>query len=112
MTRPAAAELGWVREALPELPPRLARLVDQAAAAVDFPASDVYSLADFLAVVPRAAETLGLLVVPLFLALEEGSLAIDLAPAALERRLRELVPEEDFRAWIDAALTDLDRGAF
>ena len=71
-------ELAWVRETIAS--PRLCRLLDHAVELDDFAASDLYSLGDFLAAVPAsAANNAGILLVPLLLALEEGSLAIELS---------------------------------
>src|SRR5262245_50814590 len=101
MKRTDVAELAWIREALPFASRRLARLLDHATQTADLPASDVFSLNDFLLAVPPAVrDSLGTLVIPLFLALDEGSLAIDLDAERLQRRLEDLVPGIDFRPWI------------
>jgi exodeoxyribonuclease V alpha subunit len=108
-----APRLQWVRDALPADTPRLARLLEQAVERADLRACDVYSLADFLGAVDAfAAENLGLLLLTLMLALDEGSLAVEISQKALARRLADVAPDEDLASWIAASLADLDAGVF
>ena len=104
-------ELPWIREAIG--PKRLCRLLDHVVELGNFAESDLYSLGDFLAAVPAdSAEEAGILIVPLMLALDEGSLAIELDAAALMRRLSDYGPAEELRPGIEAALGKLEGGRF
>jgi exodeoxyribonuclease V alpha subunit len=105
------AELPWIRETIG--PKRLCRLLDHAVELGNFAASNLYSLADFLAAVPAdSAEEAGILIVPLMLALDEGSLAIELNVDALLRRLGDFGPAEELQPWIAAALGKVEAGRF
>ena len=104
-------ELPWIRETIG--PKRLCRLLDHAVELGNFAASDLYSLGDFLAAVPAdSAEEAGILIVPLMLALDEGSLAIELDVDALLRRLGDFGPVEELRPWIASALGKAEAGRF
>ncbi|HEX3313856.1 MAG TPA: AAA family ATPase, partial [Gemmataceae bacterium] len=104
-------ELPWIRETIG--PKRLCRLLDHAVELGNFAASDLYSLGDFLAAAPAdAVEEAGILIVPLMLALDEGSLAIEAEVESLLRRLADFGPAEELRPWIEAALLKLETGRF
>ncbi len=108
---------GLTQDAFAELYPRagarLVRLTRAAQDAAQIPWADFYQLGDWLEPYPRAqADALGLLATALFLALEEGSLCIELSPAGLMRRLGDLLEPRSATAWIDEALAHFHAGAF
>lgn len=110
----ATIEQAWVREATAAGTDRLARLVSRATLDADLAASDVYSLGDWIEPLDRveAADNLGLLLVALFLAVGEGSLAIRLDAFSLKKRLDGMADDAELEAWLSAALADERAGCF
>lgn len=107
----AAPEHAWAHAAASKGTPRLHRVLDRAIDAADLSAIDIYSLGDWIEPLdPSRADHLGLLLVAMFLAAAEGSLAIELSVDALRHRLEGLDPELD--SWIASALEDLHSGKF
>lgn len=103
----------WAREATANGTPRLHRLLMHAIESADLSATDVYSLGDWIAPLEGAtADHLGLLLVGLFLAAGEGSLALELAPEPLRKRLEDLAPAPELEPWIAQALAAAFAGRF
>src|SRR5437660_571321 len=99
--RSLTTEHHWAREALPKGTPRLHRLLDNAIESDGLSAVDVYTIGDWIAPLePEAADCLGLVLVALFLAVAEGSLAVELSADALRRRLEDL-GGDDLDRWIE-----------
>jgi exodeoxyribonuclease V alpha subunit len=104
--RNRTTESAWAREAASRGTARLYRLLDRAIEMDGLSAADVYTLGDWIAPLePDDADCLGLLLVALFLALSEGSLAVELSAAALRRRLDDLGEGGELDPWIEQALT-------
>jgi exodeoxyribonuclease V alpha subunit len=92
---------------------RLQRLVGQAVADAALPLADVYQLKDWLQSVDTThADSLGLLLIALFLALGEGSLCVELSADSLSRRLGDLLDAPSARSWAQQAIDDFHKGAF
>lgn len=107
------AEEVWARDATANGTSRLHRLLDRAIESADLSATDIYSLGDWIAPLKSGpADHLGLLLVAIFLAAGEGSLAVELSRESLTRRLDDLIPESELGRWIDKALADLKAGKF
>src|SRR5437762_2444592 len=82
--RQLTTEHAWAREAASRGTPRLHRLLDRAIELGGLSATDVYTLGDWIAPLEAAAaDGLGLLLAALFLAVGEGSLAVELSAAPL-----------------------------
>ena len=77
----------WVRDATPRGSPRLHRLLERAIELADLSASDVYTLGDWIAPLDaEAADNLGLILVAIFLAVGEGSLALEVSTDSMRRK--------------------------
>ncbi len=102
----------WVREATRGTE-RLYRLLDRAVELADLSATDVFALGDWVAPLDAdAADGLGLILVGMFLAVGEGSLALELSAESLRRRLDELAAASELTPWIERALAQLRAGRF
>src|SRR4051812_36994821 len=110
--RSFTAEHPWAREAMPNGTPRLHRLLDNAIESDGLSAVDVYTIGDWIAPLEsEAADCLGLILVALFRAVAEGSLAVELSADALRRRLDDL-GEDDLDRWIAESLVRQNAGQF
>ncbi len=103
----------WVRDATPRGSPRLHRLLERAIEMADLSASDIYTLGDWIAPLDaESADNLGLILVAIFLAVGEGSLALEMSADSLRRRLDDLYSQSELLPWMERALADLRTGRF
>ena len=95
----------FLRELFPAAGPELLRLLEGGVDNAMLLRNDFYTMHDWprLPMMPIGAAARDLAADAG--ALEEGSLCIEASPAALERRLLDLVPEPDASAWSGASWT-------
>src|SRR5690242_15799309 len=104
---------GFLRELFPEAGPELLRLYEGAAENADLLRTDFYTIRDLLDLSGYAAhEALHALLLGLMVALDEGSLCIEVSEASLRRRLTDLAGEADARAWATRILTAFQETGF
>src|SRR4051812_12754649 len=90
----STADRAWASAATPRASPRLRGLIDRAIKQADLSDVDVLSLGDWVAMLDDpGAERLGVILIALFLAVADGSLAIELSAESLARRLEGLAGE-------------------
>jgi exodeoxyribonuclease V alpha subunit len=103
----------FLRELFPNAGPDLLRLLDSAVENAALLRSDYHTIHDWLEIAGYpGAEGLHALLLVLLLALEEGSLCVELCPAALARRLADLVEPAEADKWATRILADLAGDAF
>jgi exodeoxyribonuclease V alpha subunit len=97
----------------PGLSEELAQLYQKAAENAALSHTDFYTIRDLLELSGlEAEEPLHVLLLGLLLALEEGSLCLEIGVESLAQRLADLVDESTARAWAQRILDSLDRGAW
>ena len=100
----------FLKELFPKAGPELMRLLHGAADNAFLLRGDYYTMRDWLEIAecgdPEAAHAILLLMV---VALEEGSLCIEISTPALLRRLLDFVPEAEAAAWAQRIQAALDR---
>jgi len=97
-------------------PPASAELLALFDSAIDNAAplfTDFLSIRDLLDISGcQDHESLHVLLLLMFLALEEGSLCVEIAPAALQRRLTDLAAEPHAKEWAERIVADLEQHKF
>ena len=92
----------FLKELFPGAGPELVRLLHGAADNAFLLRSDFYTIRDWVERAGNCAEgTLHATLLLMLVALEEGSLCIEVSAAALLRRLQDFVPEPEARAWAE-----------
>ena len=99
----------FLREIFPSAGPELLRLLQGAAENALLLRSDFHTIRDWLEIAGyRDRDEAHVMLLLMLVALEEGSLCIDMAEAALLRRLRDFVPETEAVEWTRRIETSLD----
>src|SRR5262245_5121063 len=109
---PAVEHLDAVRELFPQASAELATLFANAREHAGLAYADLLTLRDLLAVSDYSSEPLAALLLILLVALEEGSLSVDLSEVALARRLTDLAAPEEIDVWARRILADVGVDAF
>ncbi len=92
----------FLRDLFPAAGPELLRLLHGGVDNAMLLRNDFYTMRDWLEIAGGAdQEPLHAILLLMLVALEEGSLCIEAAPAALKRRLLDLVPEPDATTWAE-----------
>ena len=90
----------FLKEIFPTAGPEHLRLLQGAAENANLLRSDFYTIRDWLEIAKmRDDETASAILLLMLVALEEGSLCIEIAEPALLQRLVDLVPEPEATAW-------------
>src|SRR5262245_55434169 len=109
---PAVEHLDAVRELFPQASAELATLFANAREHAGLVYADLLTLRDLLGLSDYSSEPLAALLLILLVALEEGSLSVDLLHVALARRLTDLAAPEEIDAWARRILTEVGVDAF
>lgn len=96
-----------LRALFPKASAELLYLFQGAEENVSFLQSDWYTVRDWLDIAGYEHESLHVVLVLLIVALEQGSLCIELSQESLERRLLDLVPAAQAQAWAQRVVGDL-----
>ena len=100
----------FLRELFPKAGPELMRLLHGAADNAFLLRSDYYTMRDWLEIADcRDPETAHAILLLMLVALEEGSLCIEISAPALLRRLLDFVPEPESTTWTQRIQDALDR---
>src|SRR5687767_8245389 len=90
----------FLRDVFPRASPELLRLFEGAAENASLLRSDYLTIRDWLDIARCGdVESLHALVLVMLLALEEGSLCVELSATSLTRRLDDLVDATEAQAW-------------
>jgi exodeoxyribonuclease V alpha subunit len=109
---PSVEQLEAVRELFPKASAELAALFANAREHAGLAYADLLTLRDLLAVSDSSSEPLAALVLILLVALEEGSLSVDLSDAALARRLTDLAAADAIETWVRRIRAELEGDVF
>jgi exodeoxyribonuclease V alpha subunit len=100
----------FLRELFPAAGPELMRLLHGGVDNAMLLRNDFYTMRDWLEIAGGAdLEPLHAILLLMLVALEEGSLCIEASPAALQKRLLDVVPEPDASAWSRHIVEALDQ---
>lgn len=103
----------FLRELFPAAGPELVRLLQGGVDNAMLLRNDFYTMRDWIEIAGGLdQEPLHAALLLLLVALEEGSLCIDATPAALQRRLLDIVAEPDASVWARRIADALDRNGF
>jgi exodeoxyribonuclease V alpha subunit len=98
----------FLKELFPHTGPELLRLLQGAAENAFLLRSDFYSMRDWLEIADyREEEVPHAILLLMLVALDEGSLCIEIAEAALLRRLRDFVPDAEAISWAQRIVQSL-----
>src|SRR5271163_120030 len=103
----------FLKELFPTAGPELMQLLNGVVENAMLLRSDFYTIRDWLEIADyRNDEVAHAVLLLMLVALEEGSLCIEVAEPALMRRLRDFVPETEATAWANRILQAIQQPGY